>query len=71
VRLDEHTRVEDPAPGETADERHRLLPPTHADVAEDADGVVRADDGVPVRDEHGVHLADAGNGRPQYPMLFW
>ncbi len=53
------TRVEDAAPGETADERHRLLPPTHADVAEDADGVVRADNGVPVRDEHGVHLADA------------
>jgi len=25
----------------------------------DVDGVVRADDGVPVRDEHGVHLADA------------
>ena len=53
------TRVEDPAPGETADERHRLLPPTHGDVAEDVDGVVRADDGVPVRDQHGVHLADA------------
>ena len=27
--------------------------------AEDVDGVVRADDGVPVRDEHGVYLADA------------
>jgi len=52
-------RVEDLVPGETTDERHRLLPPTHGDVAEDVDGVVRADDGVPVRDEHGVHLADA------------
>ena len=46
-------------PGETTDERHRLLPPTHGDVAEDVDDVFRADDGVPVRDEHGVHLADA------------
>jgi len=52
-------RVQDLVPGETTDERHRLLPPTHCDIAEDVDGVVRADDGVPVRDEHGVHLADA------------
>jgi len=32
---------------------------TCCDVAEDVDGAVWADDGVPVRDEHGVHLADA------------
>jgi conjugative relaxase-like TrwC/TraI family protein len=52
-------RVQDLVPSELADKRHRLLPPTHCDVTEDVDGVVRADDGVPVRDEHGVHLADA------------
>ena len=51
--------VQDLVPGQLADERHRLLPPTHGDVAEDVDGVEWPDDGVPVRDEHGVHLADA------------
>jgi hypothetical protein len=63
-------RVEDLVPGEVADERHRLLTPTHCDVAEDVDGVVRADDGVPVRHEHGVHLAESWNGRSQSPMMF-
>jgi len=52
-------RVDDLVPDELAEERHRLLLLTHDDVAEDVDGVVWADDGVPVRDEHGVHLADA------------
>ena len=48
-------------PAQLADERHRLLPPAHRDVAEDLDGVVRADDGVPARHHYGVHLAQAAD----------
>lgn len=51
--------VEDLVPGETTDERHRFLPATHRNVTEDVDAVARADEGVPVCNEHGVHLSDA------------
>ena len=40
-------------------ERLALFRAFHTACLELVDGAVRADDGVPVRDERGVHLADA------------
>lgn len=56
-------------PDQLADERHRLRSLTQGDIAEDVHGVVRVDDGVPVRDRAAFISLTLRNRWPQNSMM--